>query len=487
MKFAAKILIAFLFLSLIQAQSFEKYFHDSTMRIDYHHTGDKTSEWVSVDKIYKYGTWAGSKKNLTDKFNNGRFYIKVYDAADKSLIYSKGFDSYFGEYQMSGPAAKGIKKAFHETALIPYPKNKVKFVVEKRDDKKELYKIFETEIDPSSIDIIRMNFEEKDILVYKSHVSGNPHTSMDLAIIGDGYSSNDVEKFKSDIDRFTKLMLKTEPYVHFQGKINIYGVLKPSSESGIDEPRADIYKNTSLSSTFNSMGSERYLLTEDNKALRDVAANVPYDAVAIMVNHHRYGGGGIYNFYCTFTTDNQFADYLFLHEFGHSFTGLADEYYTSSTAYNEMFKLDIEPLEPNITALLDKDNLKWKKLVTKGLSLPTKWEKEAYDKKSYEWTKERAKLNSKVAELKRNKASKEEIEAAEKLYAEKDAENSKWVDEYLQNCKHFGKVGAFEGAGYLQFGMYRPELDCIMFSKGVKPFCKVCQSAIAKVIKSYTE
>lgn len=487
MKLASKLLFVLLFLSLVNAQSFEKYFNNSTMRVDYHHTGDSQSEWISVDKIYNYGTWAGSTTNLLDKFNNGRFYIKVYDLQEGSLIYSKGFDSYFGEYQMSGPASKGIKKAFHETALIPSPKNKIKFTIEKRNDKKELYKIFETEIDPTSVDIVRQNFEERDILIYKSHISGDPHKSMDLAIVGDGYSVNDLEKFKSDIDRFTKLMLTSEPYVNYKNKINIYGVLKPSNESGVDEPRANIYKNTAISSTFNSMGSERYLLTEDNKALRDVAANVPYDAVAIMVSHHRYGGGGIYNFYCTFTTDNQFADYLFLHEFGHSFAGLADEYYTSSTAYNEMFKIDIEPLEPNITALLEKDNLKWKDLVTEGLSLPSEWEKEDYDKKSFEWTKERAKLNNDVAQLKRNKADKEKIYAAEKLYAEKDAENSKWVEEYLKKCKHFGKVGAFEGAGYLQNGMYRPQLDCIMFSKGLKPFCKVCQSATGKVIEHYTK
>jgi len=487
MKFVVKILTIFLFFTFLQAQSFDKYFYDSIMRIDYHHTGDKNSEWVSIDKIYKYGIWAGSRKNLIDKFNNGRFYIKIYDSADKSLIYSKGFDSYFGEYQMSNPAEKGIKKTFHETALIPYPKNKIKFVIEKRDSKKLLYTIFQREIDPSTIDIIRKSFEEKDILIYKSHISGPSHKSMDLAIVGDGYSSNDVDKFKLDIDRFTQLMLSTEPYVHFKDNINIYGVLKPSTQTGIDEPRADIYKNTALSSTFNSMGSERYLLTEDNKALRDIAANIPYDAVVIMVNHSRYGGGGIYNFYSTFTTDNQFADYLFLHEFGHSFAGLADEYYTSSTAYNQMFKPDIEPLEPNITALLNKENIKWKNLVSDGVSLPTKWEKAAYDKKSYEWTKERARLNSNIAKLKRNKASKEKIETAEKLYAKRDAENSKWVDEYLQKCKYFGKVGAFEGAGYMQFGMYRSELDCIMFSKGIKPFCKVCQNAISKVIKNYLE
>jgi len=68
------------------------------------------------------------------------------------------------------------------------------------------------------------------------------------------------------------------------------------------------------------------LLTEDYCNLRDIAASVPYDAIYVMVNQPRYGGGGIYNLYCTFTADNPSSDYVFLHEFGHTFAGLADEY-----------------------------------------------------------------------------------------------------------------------------------------------------------------
>ncbi|MGD8778067.1 MAG: M64 family metallopeptidase [Ignavibacteria bacterium] len=483
------ILTFFTISSFVMAQGikFEDYFEDHTMRIDYHHTGDAKTEIISIDKIYKYGTWAGSLTKLIDNFNNGAYYHKIYDAESGELIYSKGFDSYFKEYRLSGPAIDGVIKAFHESAIIPYPKKKIKFTLSKRDKYNKLNEIWSTEIDPADIMISRQNFTDNDVKVYKSHYSGDPHTKVDIAIIGDGYTAEEETKFKEDVEKFTKYFFEVEPYKSEKDKFNIYGVLKPSEESGVDEPRANIYKNTALSSTFNSMGSERYLLTEDNKALRDIAAHVSYDALYIMVNHKRYGGGGIYNFYCTFTADNQFQKYLFVHEFGHSFAGLADEYYTSSIAYNDFYPAGIEPVEPNITRLLDKKNIKWKHLLSPGIEIPTPWGKEEYDSTDYKWQALRRKLNDNIAKLKRENASKEEIKAAELDYDKRDRERSKRVDEYMKAQEHYGKVGAFEGAGYVSEGVYRPMLDCLMFSKSDIPFCKVCEEAIKKVIKHYTE
>jgi hypothetical protein len=268
---------------------------------------------------------------------------------------------------------------------------------------------------------------------------------------------------------------------------NIRGVLKPSEESGTDEPRANIYKKTSLNSSFNALGSERYLLTEDNKSLRDIAAHVPYDALMIMINHKRYGGGGIYNFYCTFTADTQFHEYIFIHEFGHSFTGLADEYYTSAVAYNDFYPKGLEPLEANITALLDPANLKWRSLVDEGVALPTPWEKNSFDEMDMAWQQRRREMNDRIAELKRTGASEAEIKKSEEEYELRDREHSQKVDAFLKNSRYWGKVGAYEGAGYSSRGLFRPMVDCIMFSKGSKPFCKVCEAAVRRVIQLYLD
>jgi len=308
-----------------------------------------------------------------------------------------------------------------------------------------------------------------------------------VAIISEGYTANELGKFRADLEKFSQILFTQEPFQSNKQNFNIYGVYKPSEESGTDEPPADIFRNTVLNSTFNSLGSERYLLTEENKALHDLAAHVPYDALFIMVNHKKYGGGGIYNWCCTFTVDNQWHKYLFLHEFGHSFAGLADEYYTSDVAYEDFFKQTVEPVEPNITALLDTTNLKWEKWISPGIGLPSFWEKKEFEEMDYKWQNERRALNIKVAELKRNRAPKQEILKTEEEYNLKDKQHAAEVDRFLRKTKNYRKIGAFEGAGYSPKGLYRPMIDCIMFSKGDKLFCKICEEAILKVIQFYSE
>src|SRR3972149_11363754 len=272
---------------------FEDYFTNTTLRIDYHHTGDSKTELFTIDKLYTYGIWAGSTKNLIDNFNNGKYYVKVYDAASNKLISSKGFDSYFGEYQTSANASKGIKKTYHESALIPFPKAQIKFVLEKRDPENKLKELFAAEIDPGDVAIIKDKIVDAAVKVFKSVYNGDPQKKVDVAIISEGYTANELGKFRADLEKFSQILFTQEPFKSNKERFNIYGVYKPSEESGTDEPLADIFKNTVLNSTFNSLGSERYLLTEDNKTLRDLAAHVPYDALYIMVNHKKYGGGGI--------------------------------------------------------------------------------------------------------------------------------------------------------------------------------------------------
>ena len=489
MKFFFCFLLTLLFTVNLYASeiNFEDYFFDETMRVDYHHMGDSEFEMISIDRIYRYGTWAGSLNNLIDNLNNGKYNLKVYDLNSGDLIYSKGFDTYFGEYQTGSEALNGIKKTYHETALIPYPKNKIRFTIEKRNEKNILKEIFSIEIDNAEVNIVKDKVVDGSIKIFKNENNGNPHSRVDLAILGDGYTEFETEKFKDDFERITKTLFEIEPYKSNKDKFNFYGVLKPSEESGTDEPKADIFKNTALGTTFNSLGSERYLLTEDNKTVRDVAAHVPYDALVIVVNHSRYGGGGIYNWLCTLTSDNQWFEYLFLHELGHSFAGLADEYYTSDVAYSEFYKIDVEPVEPNLTALVDTGNFKWKEFVDEKIEVPTLWEKAQFDGMDLKWQEERRVLNERISELKRNKASSEEILRALEEYNRKDKQHSDKVSQFLKSSKYWGKIGVFEGAGYLSNGLYRPMIDCLMFSKGKKSYCKICENAVFRVIQRYSE
>ena len=468
-----------------QDAGFDKYFVDKTMRVDYFHFGNAKEEAVSLDRVYEQGTWAGSRRNLIDPFNVGRYCYKVYDVASGSLLFARGFDTYFAEYKTTGPALDGIKRTYHESALMPFPRAKVNFIVELRDRQNVLRPIFSAEIDPADIFINREPLAA-GVRVFEVLKSGDPHDKVDVAFIAEGYTAAEEGKLKADLERFKVVFFKLEPYASHPDRFNFYGVFKPSQESGCDEPGHGIYKNTAVGATFDSLGSERYLLTEDNKSLRDIAAHVPYDTLFIMVNHKRYGGGGIYNLYCTFTVDNQWYEYLFLHEFGHSFAGLGDEYYTSDVAYNEFYPKGQEPVEANITALLDPAQLKWKALASPGIAIPTPWEKEEFDRMDNAYQKIRSEVNAKIAVMKRGGAPPADVAKAEDESERLSREHAEKVDRFLRASRFWGKIGAFEGAGYSARGLFRPAVDCLMFSKGAKPFCRVCEEAVARVIDFYS-
>jgi hypothetical protein len=456
------------------------------MRIDYYHIGNSSSEEITIDKIYRYKVWAGNPNSLIDPSNVAVYYIKIFEAHSRKLLYSKGFNSYFGEYQLGSKGLKGIKKTFHESALIPYPKKDILFTIEKRNRKNIIKRIFSTTIDINDL-CIEKNIYDSDVRVFKILDNGTPDKKVDIAIIAEGYKRSELDKVKKDFNKFVNVFFSQEPYKSRKKDFNIYGVFKPSGDSGCDEPSHDVFKNTVLNTSFYSMGSERYLLTEDNKSLRNIAGHVAYDTLFIMVNHSRYGGGGIYNFYCTFTADNTWNGYLILHEFGHSFTGLADEYYSSDTAYNEFYPRGIEPVEPNITALLNPDKVKWKSFLTDGIDVPSKWNKKKYDDMDRAYQKIRHSMNKKIAEMKRNKVNLKLIEELETRANKLSMEASKKSDNFLKNSKYAGKTGAFKGAGYSSDGLYRSMIDCIMFTKGIKPYCSVCRKAIEDKIDYYTK
>ena len=465
---------------------FDRFFRDATMRVDLYHVGNATEELFTLDQVYRQGTWAGSRTHLLDELGVGRYLVKVTDLASGDVLFTKGFDDYFGEYRTTAPAAKGVRRTYHESVLLPYPRVKVRVAIEARERQGDRREAFASEIDPAALTILDKPLDPGAKVVEVAR-AGDPHGKVDIAILGEGYTAAEEAKFRADLARFAKIFFSAEPYASHRSSFNMYGVFAPSADSGVTEPSWGSIKNTALGAQFDALGSERYLLTEANRQVRDLAAHVPYDALYIMVNSPRYGGGGIYNLYCTFTTDNQWHEYVFLHEFGHAFAGLADEYYTSSVAYTEFYPKGIEPNEPNVTALLDPANLKWKDLLSPGVAIPTPWEKKDFDAMDTAYQAVRSTLNEKIAAAKRAGAPRAEVEKMQAESERLSLEQARKVDAYLAASRFAGKVGAFEGAGYAATGLYRPMVDCIMFSKGAKPYCKVCQRAIERTIAHYAE
>jgi len=239
----------------------------------------------------------------------------------------------------------------------------------------------------------------------------------------------------------------------------------------VHQPRTNDARRTAVGAQYNIFDSERYVLTLDNKAFRNVASAAPYEFVEILVNEEQYGGGGIFNDQATTSVDTAYAEYVFVHEFGHHFAALADEYYTSDVAYETGGPEKPEPWEPNITALHDPAKLKWRDLVEGGTPLPTPWDKDVYEKHSIEIQKRRRAIRAANApESQMNALFREQAE---------------WETKFLSSMKYSGKVGAFEGAGYEAKGLYRPEADCIMFTRDEVGFCRVCSRAIERIVDLY--
>ncbi len=465
--------------------TFDEFFTDATLRVDFHHTGDADSETVAFQRMIRQGVWAGPRVQLIDPFGHGRYAVKLIDPEDGRTVFSRAFDSYFGEYRTTDAARDGMAGVYHNTVLTPFPRRPLQLVIEARPAKGEPRDLAAVVVDPSSTDIATEP-PMPGVIVVLANPGGAPHRTLDIAILGEGYRPDESALFRDDLARFTEVLLGHEPFKAHRASIAVRGVLLPSADSGVDEPTRGRYRSTSLGMTFNSLGSERYMLTEDNQALRDIAANVPYDALVIMVNEERYGGGGIYNSYCGFTAHGPWSEYLLLHEFGHSFGGLADEYYTSSVAYSEFYPQGREPAEPNITALLDPSKLKWRDLVEPETPLPTPWGKEEFDEYSEQSQARRKAIQDSIAEATREGAPAKEIADLERQAEELAQSSTQWAIDHLAGSQFSSKVGAFEGAGYASQGLYRPMADCLMFRRGVQPFCRVCERAVAEVILFHT-
>ena len=449
--------------------SFDARFTGRTMRVDLFHTGGPRGEVVALDRAVDDGPWPGSRTRLLDETNLGSHLFEVRDVRTNRVVFSRGFSSMFSEWEQT-EEAKRAARTFPESLRLPWPREKVRIVLERRDKANVFHELFSAVIDPAGPEANpapRMPAGR----VWTVFENGPAAAKLDLLLLGEGYAEKDLPKFHADVKRLVDILFTYEPFKSRKADFNVRALDLPDSESGVLRPDSRIFRRTPLSVQYGIFGSERYVLTYDDRALREAASAAPYDFLEILVNDTRYGGGGIYNFQATASVDTGFSEYVFVHEFGHHFAGLADEYYGSDVAY-ETGGAKPEPWEPNVTALKDPVALKWADLVESGTPLPTPWEKDAFEKQTRGIQAERKKLI----------ASGAPPSALDDLFRRQMALDSK----LLSTMAWSGRVGAFEGAAYEAKGLYRPSPDCIMFTRDPGGFCPVCRRAIGRVIDEYS-
>jgi hypothetical protein len=438
-----------------------------TLRLDYFHGGDASEERLSLDSVVLEGPWPGRLDRTVDNTNLGKYYFEVLDRETNRVLYSRGFASIFGEW-VETLEAKEVRRQFHESVRFPAPTRPVQVVMKKRDQRNAFRELWSVIVDPADPAIDRSG-PPANVKVWPVMQSGEPHDKVDLLLMGDGYTAAEMEKWHADARRLANLLFAVSPFREHRSDFNVWATDTPAEESGVSRPSDSVYRKSPLRANYDAFGSERYVLTFDNKRMREAASAAPYEFIEIVVNDRKYGGGGIFNLYATVAADNAFTPYVFVHEFGHHFAGLADEYYTSDVAY-EAVTARPEPWEPNVTA--DPQAAKWSALIAPGTPLPTPWPKEAFE-----------------ALEKQIQARRRAIRAAHRPESEMEAlfvEEREKVTALLAAGPYGHAVGTFEGAMYEGRGYYRPQADCIMFTRDEGGFCAACRRAIERIIDLYS-
>jgi hypothetical protein len=433
-----------------------------TWRVDYFHTGGLGAEIFALDRVVVEPlAWPGNPAGAIGP-DAGVYRYTLSELASGKTLFSRGFGSIFGEWESTGEASKAYR-TFHESLRFPAPAGKVRVVVEKRKDAgwREVWRL---DVDPADIFIDTAVPPRQQAIALERH--GDPRDKLDLLLLGDGYTASECKRrFPADARRLLAALFRHQPFARRRDDVNVWGICPPAPASGVSRPSTGKHVASPLGTSYDAFGSERYLLSFDNRAVRAVASWAPYEHVAILANEETYGGGGIYNLYATVAARNDWAEYVFVHELAHHLAGLADEYYTSPVAYEAPSKVT-EPWEPNVTA--DGKHPKWADLVTPGTPLPTPWPKEEYEAREREFQERRKQLRA---------ARRPEAEMSA-LFREEQA----FATALLGKAEHAGEVGAFQGANYDALAFYRPQIDCVMYSRDEVEFCRVCQRALEAVI-----
>lgn len=419
------LLFLFALLPMMVWAQFDQYFTEASLRVDYVLTGNRETTTFSLKELIREPYWSGSKTNLIDNLEFGNYIVRMFEAGTDHLLFSKGYQNLYGEWVIT-PEALKLTKSFEESVIVPFPKVKVDIALYRKTWEGELKEGMRLTVNPD--DYFIRDYDKLGLPVYDAWIGNKDITkAVDIVILPEGYTQAEMGKFVKDCDFFVKSLFSYAPYDRYRESFNVRGLMAPSEESGCTMPGDHIYKNTAMRFSFWTFDSERYCMSTDNRDIRDLAGQVPYDQIYVLVNTDKYGGGGIYNFYCSSASSNSFSGDVIIHEFGHGFAGLADEYYNDETGYDHMYNLEVEPWEPNITTMVDFSN-KWGDMLDKKTPVPTPREKK------YEQT-----------------------------------------------------IGLFEGGGYEPKGMYSPHMDCLMKTFKGHEFCPVCQRAIERMILYYSK
>lgn len=361
-------LLLFVFSVSLRAQEFDEFFENKTLRLDYVFSGDFKAQVIALDELSSYPNWWGRKHHLNEVSLKGYGQVRVFDAETEELIYTNSFGTLFQEW-LTTEEAKTSYRSFENVFLVPFPKRSVKIeLVLFNRQGSEGSKLIHF-VDPTDMLIHAKGLSEVPRFTYLKE-STIQEKAINVVFVAEGYTKKEMKKFRGKAQQAMEQIMSHHPFDKYHDKFSFIAVESISLQSGVSVPREKEWKNTAVNSNFDTFYSERYLTTKQVKKLHDILSGVPYEHIIILANTDIYGGGGIFNSYTLTTTDNPQFKPVVVHEFGHSFAGLADEYFYEGEALSDFIPTATEPWEKNITSLVDFDS-KWKSLLAPGTPIPT--------------------------------------------------------------------------------------------------------------------
>src|SRR5271155_657318 len=263
-----------------------------TLRVDYYHTGNSHEEWFSLDRVVLEPLeWPGNLSKTIDESQLGNYLFEVREKASGKLLFSLGFDSVFGEWKTTEEALHG-NRTFSESLRFPSPEAPVEVSLKERNEggSGQLWReVWKTVVDPTDKFVDRSRPPSPGALM-ELQKTGDPATKVDLLVLGDGYTAAESVWFERDARRFMDALFSTSPFREHQKDFDVWGLCPAAEESGVSRPSSGIYRRSPVGAAYDTFGTERYVLTTENRALRDIASFAPYEFIEILVNGQTYGG-----------------------------------------------------------------------------------------------------------------------------------------------------------------------------------------------------
>lgn len=427
------------------------------LRLDLWHAGSQADE--------RYELALAARSGVADAHRSGRLdtrgtYRWTLLSPDGSVAASRGYSALFEEWQSTVAADPQPREGrFAESHVVPWLRDGL-LRFERRLAGDDFRSLFELRLPAADAPLPEVPPCPGRRLHEMGPAGPGEPAAVRLLLVSEGYDAGEEAAFLAAAHRARDVLLATDPFQAFADRLCLTALFVPSPSSGMPATPAEA-ACTAFGSSYGTLGMARYAVATDLHALGRATEGLAHAGVVVLAQSSVYGGSGIFNCNCLVAAEMDDADfgYVLPHELGHSLAGLGDEYFGKQVTYDTSGADAWQPWEPNVSPLDAQGRVKWSARVAPSVPVPTPWQHAEY-----------LRLMGIPLQPSTDPAARPVAEVREQVAALLAAEP--WA----------GQLGVFEGARYLARGLYRPEADCRMFTRGATRFCTICRETMSAVL-----